>query len=201
MGCRAECAGRQRDGSWAAKHGPQCARWLIQQQAERIDVLRLLLFQRGDLGADAFDLCGGILDIEAVLHAALLSLLRDLEDVAINLQIVVRNPDLGLDTAQLNVIARQFGEARNQRIAALILSLIDLRVSRLDLSADLAPEVEFPGSVEPDIVVVDWRNLDATARSEQAAEQTDDAVLAVLLAGISASALIDGSAAAAVTPR
>jgi hypothetical protein len=30
---------------------------------------------------------GGILDVEAVLHAVLLSLLRDLEDVAINLQI------------------------------------------------------------------------------------------------------------------
>ena len=87
--------------------------------------------------------------------AVLLSLLRDLEDVAINLQIVIGDPDLGLNTAQLDVVARQFSEARNQRVAALILGLIDLRVGRLDLPADLAPQVEFPGSVEPDIVIVD----------------------------------------------
>jgi hypothetical protein len=41
----------------------------------------------------------------------LLPFLHELKDVAANLQIVVRDPDLRLDAAQLDIVAREFREA------------------------------------------------------------------------------------------
>jgi hypothetical protein len=63
------------------------------------------------LCANAFDLRRGILDVEAVLQAALLAFLHELKDIAVNLQIVVCDFDLCLDAAQLDVVARELGEA------------------------------------------------------------------------------------------
>jgi hypothetical protein len=76
------------------------------------------------------------------LQAALLPFLHELKDVAANLQIVVRDLDLRLDAAQLDVVAREFGENRDKRITALVGRLINLRVGGFDLPADLAPEIE-----------------------------------------------------------
>jgi hypothetical protein len=88
----------------------QCSGRLVQQQAEGVDGLGFLLLQRRQLGADAFDLRCGILDVEAVLQTALLPLLHELKDVATHLQIVVRDLDLRLDAAQLDVVACEFCE-------------------------------------------------------------------------------------------
>ncbi len=138
------------------------------------------MFERRYLGADALDLGGRVLDIEAILQAALLAFLRKPKHVAIDLEIVIGDPDLGLDAAQLDVVARQFRQTRDQRVAALIGGLIDRCVGGFDLPADLAPQVQFPGCIEADIVVVDrgdtWRGA---ARRHQRAQQADDAVLAV----------------------
>ena len=168
-----------------AKLRLQRAGRLVQQQAERVDVLGFLLFQRRYLGADALDLGGRVLDIQAILQAALLAFLRKPEHVAINLEIVIGDPDLGLDAAQLDVVARQFREARDQRVAALIGGLIDRGVGGFDLPADLAPQVQFPGCIEADIVVVDRADIGrGLPGGTSSAQQADDAVLAVQLAGI-----------------
>ena len=141
--------------------------------------------QRRYLGADALDLGGRVLDVEAILQAALLAFLREPKHVAIDLEIVVGDPDLGLHAAQLDVVARQFGEARDQRVAALVGGLIDGGVGGFDLPADLAPQVQFPGCIEADIVVVDRADIGRrAARRHQHAQQADDAVLAIQLAGI-----------------
>ena len=105
---------------------------------------RFLLLQLRNLRADGFDLGRGILDIETVLHAALLPFLRQLENIAIDLEIVVGDLDLGLHAAQLHIVPGQFRQTRHQRVAALIGGLIDLGIGGLDLAAHLAPEIEFP---------------------------------------------------------
>jgi hypothetical protein len=102
---------RRRHQPWPAEFGLQCSGRLVQQQTEGVDVLGFLLLQRRQLRANAFDLRRSILDIEAVLQAALLPFLHELKDVAANLQIVVRDPDLRLDAAQLDIVAREFREA------------------------------------------------------------------------------------------
>jgi len=83
------------------------------------------------------------------------ALLRAHQDVLGDLQIVDSDPDLHLDAAHLDVVARQFREARDEGIAALLGGLIDLRIGRFNLAADAAPEVKLPGSVEADVVFVE----------------------------------------------
>jgi len=96
-----------------------------------------------------------VLDIDAGAHPLDGALLRTCLDVLGDLQIVDRNPDLHLDTAQLDVVARQFREARDEGIAALLGGLIDLRIGRFNLAADPTPEVKLPGGVEADVVFVE----------------------------------------------
>ena len=92
--------------------------------------------------------------------------------------VVLGDLELSLRAAQLDVVARRFRQHGDQRAAPLILGQLHLRVRRLDLPAHLAPEVELPGRVEADVVVVDRR--DARARAAvQRAEQADDAVVAI----------------------
>ena len=134
---------------------------LVQQQAQRVDVLGFLLLECRDLGADALDLGGRVLDVEAILQAALCAFLRKPEHVAIDLEIVIGDPDLGLDAAQLDVVAREFRQTGDQRVAALVGGLIDRRVGGFDLAADLAPQVKFPGCIEADIVVIDRGDMRA----------------------------------------
>ncbi len=114
----------------------------------------------------------------------LLARLHQFQDIAIDLQIVAGDLDLGLHAAKLHVVPRKFGQGRDQCIAALVRGLIDLGVGAFDLPAYPAPEVQFPGSVEAAVEFVDRIQGDAAARrgSKQTADQTDDAVLAVLLA-------------------
>ena len=137
------------------KLGLERSRRLIQEQAERVDVLGFLLLQLRNLGADRFDLGGGVLDIETVLHPVLLALLYQPKNIAIDLQIVVSDPDLGLHAAQLDIVAGKFGQTRDQCVAALIGGLIDLGVGGFDLPAHPAPEIDFPRCVEANIEVVE----------------------------------------------
>ena len=143
-----------------------------------------LLLERGYLGADTFDLSRRVLDVQAILQAALLAFLRKPEHVAIDLEVIIGDLDLGLDAAQLDVVARQFRQTGDQRIAALVGGLIDGCVGGFDLPADLAPQVKFPGCIEANIVVIDRGDTERAARRRQRAKQADDAVLTVQLAGI-----------------
>ncbi len=74
----------------------------------------------------------------------LLAILHELQDIAIDLQIIVGDSDLRLHAAQLQIVPGKFSETRDQRIAALVRRLVDLGVGRLDLPAHPAPEIELP---------------------------------------------------------
>ena len=103
-----------------------------------------LLLQLRDLGADGFDLGGGVLDVQTVLQSVLLAVLHQLQDVPIDLQIVVGYTNLGLYAAKLQIVPGKLRKTGDQRIAALIRRLVDLGVGRFDAPADSAPEVELP---------------------------------------------------------
>ena len=107
---------------------------------------------------DAFDLRGRALRVEAGGDALPLPLLRDFLDIASDRQILVGDGDLRLRAAQLNVIAREFGQRRDQRVAAHLGRLIDLRVGGFDRAPHMAPKVELPRRVEADGPIADRRN-------------------------------------------
>jgi len=83
-----------------------------------------------------------------------------------------------LDTAQLDVVARQFREARDEGIAALLGGLIDLRIGRFNLAADSTPEVKLPGGVEAYVVFVErywnYRNWGVSRGLEKAVNRAVD---------------------------
>jgi hypothetical protein len=116
----------------------------IEQKAQGVDLLRLLLLQAGQLGTDGFDLCCGVLDVETGRQTLLLTRLRQLQNVPLDLQIIVGDPDQGLGAAQLDIVAGGFGEARDERVATLFLGILNLRVRRFDLAADMSPKIELP---------------------------------------------------------
>ena len=98
-------------------------------------------------------------------------------------QILIGDGDLRLRAAQLNVIAREFRQRRDQRVAPQLGRLLDLRVGGFDRAPHMAPKVELPGGVEADDVIADRRNRNAGgggARTELG-QQAGDAVLAVKL--------------------
>jgi hypothetical protein len=101
------------------------------------------------------------------------------------LQVFIGDPELCLHASQLDVIARNFGEARNQRIAALVGRLLDPGVRRFDLPAHATPQIEFPGSIKPDGIFVEWENIGTVPTSgggRERRQQAEDAVLAVKFA-------------------
>ena len=57
---------------------------------------------------NAFHLRRRILGIQAAAHALLLELLGELQDVAVDPEVVFGNPDLVLRAAKLDIVARQF---------------------------------------------------------------------------------------------
>src|SRR5712672_2946654 len=126
------------------------------QLKSRISARSFLLLQRRKLRADILDLSCRVLDIDAGAYPLDGALLRTCQDVLGDLQIVDSDPDLHLDTAQLDVVARQFREARDEGTAALLGGLIDLRIGRFNLAADATPEVKLPGGVEAGVVFVEW---------------------------------------------
>ena len=71
------------------------------------------------------------------MQAVLLARLRQFQDIAIDLQIVGGDLDLGLDAAKLHVVPRKFGQGGDQRVAALVRGLVDLGVGGFDLPATL----------------------------------------------------------------
>ncbi len=94
--------------------------------------------------------------------------------------IVVEHADLHLHAAQLDVVARGFRHHRQQRVAALVLSGLHLRVGGLHGAAHPPPDVQLPGGVEPDVIVGDRRHVDAAGN--EAVHQAEDAILRILLA-------------------
>ncbi len=127
------------------------------------------------------NLGGGVFGIEAAAYALLLKLLRQLKDVAIDPDVILRDADLLLRAAKLDVVSRQLGEARDQRIAPAILRHVDLGVRGFDLPAHMAPEIKLPRHVGADGIFVDRRDRDAAraAGPEQRRQQAHDAVVAV----------------------
>src|SRR5712672_4580105 len=144
------------------------------QLKSRISARSFRRWSSRKLRADILDLGRRVLDVDAGAHPLGGALLRTCQDVLGDLQIVDSDPDLHLDTAQLDVVARQFREARDEGIAALLGGLIDLRIGRFNLAADAAPEVKLPGRVEADVIFVErywnYRNWAVSRGLEKAVD-------------------------------
>src|ERR1700677_521864 len=150
--------GRRRHRPRASEFATQAVRRQIQQQAQGVDLLRLLLLEARDLRAYRFDLRLGVLDVEPRRQALFLQRLRQLEETLFGLHVFVGDVHERLRAAQLYVVVRDLRQRRDQYLPSLILGGLDLRVGGLDLAADAAPQIQFPRGVEPGGVFVDRRD-------------------------------------------
>ena len=102
----------------------------------------------GIVARTEFDLRRGILHIKAGDDTSLLPILRDVENIALGLDVVTGDLDLPLDAAQLHVVARHFGERRDERATPLVRRGIDVGIGGFDLAPHMPPDIELPRGVE-----------------------------------------------------
>ena len=119
-----------------------------QQQADRVDELRLARAQRRQRFGDALLLTARLREIERRRDAIGEAALDELYVVFGDAQIVFGDRELRLRPPQRDVTLRELGQ-RHQRDAAPILDRGEHgRVPRLDGAANLAEEIELPGGVQ-----------------------------------------------------
>ncbi len=144
--CRAESRRRRcRTDFRAPSSALQRARRLIEQQAERIDVLRFLLLQLRESGRGCFRPAPRRFrhrDRSAALVAGDPATAAEYRDRPSDCHWRCRSASC--TPRSCDIVPRKFRQARDQRIAPLVRRLIDLGVRRFDLAAHPAPEIELP---------------------------------------------------------
>ncbi len=142
-------------------------------------------------------ICGGrrvhlrrrVRHVEVGDHAARRALLRELQALLRALEVVAGDLQFGLRAAQLDVVARHFREAAQQGAAPGLGRGFHRGLRGLHVAADLAPQVDFPGGIEPVLIDVERFEL---ATFEAACGAARRAVGAERIGGIGELADIAG---------
>src|SRR6185437_6268886 len=106
-----------RDRTRRIELGPQRVWLLPEQQGDRLDLLRLLLLQRRQLCRRRPQLRGGVGDVEVRTEASRGPFAGELHTLLLHLHVLVRDVDLPLHAAQLDVVAGDLGERGQERVA------------------------------------------------------------------------------------
>ena len=153
-----DARGRRRHGPGAREFAAQSVRRQIQEQAEGVDLLRRLLFEARDLRSHRLELRLGVLDVEPCRQSLLLERLRQIQETLFGFHVFIGDVDQGLGAAQLDVVVCHLRQRGDEGRAPLVLGSYDLSIGGFDLSADVAPEIQFPRGVESGGVVVERRD-------------------------------------------
>ena len=115
----------------------------------------ILLLEPRDLRRRGAQLGRGVRHVEVGGDAAGRTLLGELQALLGGLDVVPRDLQQQLVAAQLDVVARQLGEAGDQRGAPEFGRCLDRRGCRFDRAPHPAPHVDLPRGVEPHLVDVE----------------------------------------------
>ena len=133
---------------------PQRVGSLTDQQAQCIDQLCFLLLQAGDCGQRGAQLGRGVCHVEVRGHPTSSALLGQIQALPSGANVVAGDLQLGLDAAELDVVASHFGEAGHQRRSLRLIRGLGARRRGFDRTPDPAPQVGLPRRIEtalPDI--------------------------------------------------
>ena len=140
------------------------------QQADRIDQLRLALFKRRQTRLDGRDLRGGFGDVQIGRHTIVQAQLREFQAVPGDIEVLLGDRASVLHAAQLDVVLRGVGKHRQQHTATVVFGDFETGVGGFGFAAHAAPEIQFPGGgetgvpqVESGIAVVPGRITQAFA--------------------------------------
>ncbi len=101
---------------------------------------------------------GGIGDVQVRGEAAAVARLRQFQAFLGGVDVVDGNGELGLDAAQLHIVAGHFRQDRQQRIAPRVLRGFDGGVGAFNLAAHAAPEIQLPRRVEAILPEIEGRD-------------------------------------------
>ena len=117
------------------------------------------------------------------------------EKVPLDGEIFLRDLDTPLRPAQIDVVARHFGEEGQRHIGAILGNRLIVGARRLDGTANAAKDIDLPGGIKPSLV-----EITANARPESAGRHARRDVAAAQVARIFAVGIGDGVAARAGKP-
>ena len=83
-----------------------------------------------------------------MVRPAVRALLREAEKILRRLHVVLRDDELRLGVAELDIVARHLGDGLDENATSLLLGRFELGVSSLNLASHLAPEIDRPHGVE-----------------------------------------------------
>jgi len=157
-------------------------------------------FESGNGGLGVGHLGLGAQHVEAGGQAGVELRLGQREPIALDGQILLRHRQLPLGAAQLDVVARHFGEQGQGDIAAILHRRLIGSLGGFDGAALATEEVDFPGGIEAYLV-----KIAALARTKAAGRHADGHVGAAVGAVIAGAGIgcgiLRGAGDAALRPR
>ena len=145
-------AGQRRQISRRGEFGAQCAGFAPDQHRQPMNRARHRRLERRDGAERAGQLRLRARGVELGAAAGIEPRLGEIQRRLLVHHVALRDVELLLEAAQLEVGARHLGRHDDLRIALGRLDGAELRVAGLDAAADAAEEVEFPERVEARVV-------------------------------------------------